>query len=53
MKPQAAGARLIAMTGYGRQQDRDAARAAGFDDYLVKPVNTVQLTQLLAEVKSA
>jgi signal transduction histidine kinase len=52
MMPQAAGARLVAMTGYGRQQDRDAATAAGFDDYLVKPVNTVQLTQLLAEVKA-
>jgi signal transduction histidine kinase len=53
MMPQAAGATLIAMTGYGRQQDRDAAKAAGFDDYLVKPVNTMQLTQLLAEVKAA
>jgi signal transduction histidine kinase/ActR/RegA family two-component response regulator len=46
--PQATGATLIAMTGYGRQQDRDAARAAGFDHYLVKPVNTVQLSALLA-----
>ena len=31
---------LVAMTGYGRQQDRDASMAAGFDHYLVKPVNT-------------
>jgi CheY-like chemotaxis protein len=36
------------MTGYGRQQDRDASLAAGFDHYLVKPVNTVTLTQILA-----
>jgi CheY-like chemotaxis protein len=47
MMPQAASATLVAMTGYGRQQDRDASGAAGFDHYLVKPVNTITLTQLL------
>jgi signal transduction histidine kinase/ActR/RegA family two-component response regulator len=47
--PQATGATLVAMTGYGRQQDRDAAMAAGFNHYLVKPVNTVELSDLLAE----
>jgi signal transduction histidine kinase/CheY-like chemotaxis protein len=48
--PQATGASLIAMTGYGRQQDREAAMAAGFDFYMVKPVNTVELSDRLAEV---
>jgi signal transduction histidine kinase/ActR/RegA family two-component response regulator len=47
--PQATGATLVAMTGYGRQQDRDAALAAGFDHYMVKPVNTVELSDLLAD----
>jgi signal transduction histidine kinase/ActR/RegA family two-component response regulator len=47
--PQATNATLIATTGYGRQQDRDAAMAAGFDHYIVKPVNTVELSHLLAE----
>ncbi|GAB3428251.1 ATP-binding protein [Massilia solisilvae] len=51
LTPQAAGATLVAMTGYGRQQDREASALAGFDHYLVKPVNTVQLTQLLATVR--
>ncbi len=51
--PQTAGATLIAMTGYGRQQDRDSALAAGFDHYLVKPVSTVQLTQILDTVRPA
>jgi len=46
--PQTSAATLIAATGYGRQQDRDAARAAGFDHYMVKPVNTVQLGEVLA-----
>ena len=47
--PQATNAMLIAATGYGRQQDRDAAMAAGFDHYVVKPVNTAELSDLLAE----
>ncbi|MGX4641220.1 hybrid sensor histidine kinase/response regulator [Massilia sp. SYSU DXS3249] len=47
--PEATHAMLIATTGYGRQQDRDAAMAAGFDHYIVKPVNTVELSDLLAE----
>jgi signal transduction histidine kinase/ActR/RegA family two-component response regulator len=48
--PQASGATLVAMTGYGRQQDREAACAAGFDHYLVKPVNTVELSEILAGI---
>jgi signal transduction histidine kinase len=48
--PQAAGVTLVAMTGYGRQQDRDMAVASGFDHYLVKPVDTVQLSDILAGV---
>jgi len=47
--PQTREAVLVAATGYGRQQDRDAAHAAGFDHYMVKPVNTVQLGELLAQ----
>ncbi|HEX8788726.1 MAG TPA: ATP-binding protein, partial [Telluria sp.] len=51
--PQAAGATLVAMTGYGRQQDRDVAMQAGFDHYLVKPVNTTQLSDILAAAAEA
>jgi signal transduction histidine kinase/ActR/RegA family two-component response regulator len=51
--PQTAGSTLVAMTGYGRQQDRDAAMAAGFDHYLVKPVNTTQLSDILAAAAEA
>jgi signal transduction histidine kinase/ActR/RegA family two-component response regulator len=46
--PEAANATLVAMTGYGRQQDREIASAAGFDHYLVKPVSTSQLSDVLA-----
>ncbi len=40
----------IAITGYGREQDREAALAAGFRHHLVKPVDVVQLTSLLARL---
>jgi CheY-like chemotaxis protein len=39
--------RLIALTGYGQPQDRDAAFQAGFDEHLVKPVNPGHLTEVL------
>ena len=41
---------LIAMTGYGQPEDRRRALQAGFDRYLVKPVDPTILAQLLAEM---
>jgi CheY-like chemotaxis protein len=35
--------RLIALTGYGREQDKAAARAAGFDAFFAKPVDVPTL----------
>jgi signal transduction histidine kinase/ActR/RegA family two-component response regulator len=40
---------LIAMTGYGQPEDRRRALQAGFDRYLVKPVDPAVLSQLLSE----
>jgi len=51
--PETAAATLVAMTGYGRQQDRELASAAGFDHYLVKPVSTAQLADVLASASVA
>jgi signal transduction histidine kinase len=51
--PDMAGVLLVAMTGYGRQQDRDISTAAGFDHYLVKPVNTIELTEILAAAQDS
>lgn len=48
--PEAAGATIVALTGYGRQQDRDAAGSAGFDHYLVKPLDTNLLTEVLTQI---
>lgn len=33
------GSTIIAVTGWGRQRDREKTRAAGFDEHLVKPVD--------------
>jgi CheY-like chemotaxis protein len=45
--PDTASARLIAVTGYGRDEDRRRSREAGFDLHLTKPVDPVQLRRLL------
>ena len=41
--PKLHGIRLIALTGYGQPDDQQRARAAGFDDHLVKPLDLVAL----------
>ncbi|MDZ4819501.1 MAG: response regulator, partial [Planctomycetota bacterium] len=41
---------LIAMTGYGRQGDRERSTAAGFAFHLVKPADILQVLQILADV---
>ena len=38
---------LIATTGFGRLEDRELAKAAGFDDFLVKPVNFDRLVDAI------
>jgi len=40
---------LIALTGYGLEEDRQRALAAGFDAHLVKPFDEDELGKLLAE----
>ena len=39
---------LIAVTGWGQDEDRDRSRDAGFDAHLVKPVDFEALSSLLA-----
>jgi PAS domain S-box-containing protein len=45
--PALAGAVLIAVSGYGRSEDRQRTREVGFDDHLVKPVDHEVLRKLL------
>jgi PAS domain S-box-containing protein len=46
-------ARLIALSGYGQQKDRERAFAAGFDDHLLKPVDPARLVAVLAAARGA
>jgi PAS domain S-box-containing protein len=43
-----AGTRLVALTGWGRDEDRDRTRDAGFDAHLTKPVDPSAVLALLA-----
>ncbi|MGO9470405.1 MAG: ATP-binding protein [Isosphaeraceae bacterium] len=44
---------LIAVTGYGNEEDRRRARFAGFDQFVTKPVDHATLLALLAAPGSA
>ena len=50
--PGGAWIRLIAVTGYGREQDKAAARAAGFDAFFAKPVDMPTLLDAMERVVS-
>jgi len=41
---------VIALTGWGQEEDRQRSRDAGFDAHLVKPVDSARLLKLLAEL---
>ncbi len=45
--------RIIAVTGYGQESDRQKSREAGFDVHLVKPVEVNDLAQALGERNAA
>lgn len=42
--------RLIALTGYGQPEDKLRALNAGFDDFLIKPVELEQILAALARI---
>ena len=46
-------ARLIALTGWGQQQDRLRTAEAGFDVHLVKPVSEPDLFRAIAASEAA
>ncbi|MBA3312857.1 MAG: response regulator [Planctomycetota bacterium] len=47
------GAVLIAVSGYGQEEDRRRSREAGFDHHLTKPVDFAVLRQVLPQACSA
>jgi CheY-like chemotaxis protein len=44
---------LVALTGYGQEEDKRRALSAGFDQHLIKPVDVEHLRHLLAEIESS
>jgi len=49
-QPWAKRTRLVALTGWGQEEDRRLAHEAGFDDHLVKPASAAALSELLSSV---
>jgi CheY-like chemotaxis protein len=44
---------LVALTGWGQEEDRRKSREAGFDLHLVKPIEPPALEKLLATPNTA
>jgi len=42
---------LVALTGWGQEEDRRLSRDAGFDHHITKPVDFATLRQLIAGLK--
>jgi CheY-like chemotaxis protein len=50
-RPQLNKTLLVALTGYGQDEDRQRSREAGFDEHLVKPASVVSLQELFMHEK--
>ena len=42
---------IVALTGWGQDEDRRKSQEAGFDGHLVKPADHATLTKLLDELR--
>jgi len=52
LEPCTRPALLVAITGYGQEQDRRTALEAGFDHHMVKPVDMDRLAAILSSVQA-
>jgi len=50
LEPAMGGLTLVAMTGYGQEEERRRTREAGFHSHLVKPVDFEMLQELLSSL---
>jgi CheY-like chemotaxis protein/two-component sensor histidine kinase len=48
--PETEEAVLVAVTGYGQWEDKERAKAAGFDHHVVKPINLTEIAALIASL---
>ena len=47
-RPETGATRLVALSGYGRPEDKARSTESGFDDHLTKPVGVAELRRALA-----
>jgi CheY-like chemotaxis protein len=52
-QPWGKGMALIALTGWGQEEDKYRALEAGFDQHLTKPIEAAALRNLLASLNPA
>jgi PAS domain S-box-containing protein len=52
-QPELSAITLVALTGWGQEEDRRRTEAAGFDHHLVKPVDLAALSSLVAGAPAA
>jgi len=50
MEPAMRNMTLVAMTGYGQEEDRQRTQLAGFQLHLVKPVDFTRVEELLSSL---
>lgn len=50
-RPEGREVMLVALTGWGQEEDRSRTHAAGFDRHLVKPAELDALQELLAALE--
>ena len=50
-RPGFESATLIALTGWGQEEDRRRSQSAGFDHHLIKPADMVELEKLLVSLE--
>jgi DNA-binding response OmpR family regulator len=48
--PETASIHIIMLTAYGQEKDREKGKAAGADDYFVKPFSPTELLDKITEV---
>ena len=51
-QPWGKGVVLVALTGWGQDEDRRKSEEAGFDSHMVKPIEPAALEKLLANLKA-
>jgi len=49
--PENGGTMIVAVSGYGQQQDRERSRSVGFDYHVVKPIDPAVLAGLVGSLR--